>query len=306
VQRVYPSLAVTVLFVTAHPAMAAPRFLNRNNGVLSPRTVVTAPDPATTAQQQKLQSLRERLQNLDRQPPPGIQPQALQALREALAAELRAAEARAQEPKDSRFFLFGPVLEDADDGLALGVGVGLQDETNAQHPFEVGLTYARRNTPGTSNNSIFVVEGAYTLWKDPAEDRWDEEGRPWRRKRPVLALAGTLEDEQHTERRWEVGLVLEQPVKRLKLLANLLYADLDADDGGGGSAIVPAVGVEYIVSDRLVLTAGYILDNAADGEDDWAVSGIYAINETSELNIGAEKHGVITATLTFKSPLRWR
>ena len=86
---------------------------------------------------------------------------------------------------------------------------------------------------------------------------------------------------------------------RFAVAYNIGWAWLDIDDGPSIDDFVPAVGVSHtFADDRWALSADYTFDNDVDGESSWSVALDHALNDTSSLNLGFERHEVVSLKYT--------
>jgi hypothetical protein len=210
---------------------------------------------------------------------------------------------RGAAPPPAQTLFVQPLFSTGEDFHQYGALLGYTNRSHRDHPWTLLLTYARLEPDGADGLDTWGVGGTYRLTRR-------REGVPW------LTLVTTFRDTVNVAETYEVVLQADHEIGKLTLTGNLGWTLREPDAGGSVSALIPALGAEYVVAqwDRkedgtarsaFSLAADYTFRNAVFGEDDWAVSGTaYLKEDRYRVILTGSKHGVFTLKLRLATDLK--
>jgi hypothetical protein len=195
--------------------------------------------------------------------------------------------------------IVSPFIRDDDFSTIYGIGAGYANAKNEWHPWSIQGSYFHGtldgfNGPGQDDEfDGGEANFKYVLWQ------------PANPKLPVVSIVGAWVHFGDFGDRYDALIAIDQCITpRLYGTVNFGYAAIDSDVSKDHEALQVGLGLTYILTSRLSISADYIFDNAVEGEDTWSAGFIYAFDHTWAVRAGGGKHNQVFANLIWKVDAR--
>ncbi|HTE20236.1 MAG TPA: hypothetical protein VK689_17870 [Armatimonadota bacterium] len=186
-------------------------------------------------------------------------------------------------------FVISPFFAHSDgsggDLTSYGGTLAYANSSNRLHPWQIqgSILNNHVDVSGVGSGDIlqFDLTGKFVLFQPEDQDL------------PVISIVGRYADFESLGERYDILLAADQELgRRMFATANLGWSKFNCDCAKS-SDLVAGLGLTYVFSRRLSLSADYTFSNNSDNTDLWTVAASYQLGRDSLLRVGGGKNSTL-------------